>query len=330
MAAKMIPPAGSAAFLARHGWAGAGIAGLAGDASFRRYFRVARVGETAVLMDAPPPHEDVGPFVRIADYLRGGGLSAPRVMAVDDDRGLALLEDFGDARLTPLLIERPGIETQVYATAIDILVALGRHSAPTDLDVYHIDEYLRETRLFVEWYLPAVGQDTDSAGFEAAWRDALADLAPASVLTLRDYHADNLMLLEERYGLRRLGLLDFQDALVGHPAYDLVSLLQDARRDVPPALEAAMLGRFQAASHTPHPGFAADYQRLGAQRNTKILGIFARLWKRDGKPGYLQYLPRVWEHLERNLAHPALAPVRHWFDQNVPAHLRAAAWAQMP
>lgn len=326
MAADMIPPAGAAAVLARSGWAGANLSGLAGDASFRRYFRVRRGSETAVLMDAPPPREDVRPFLAMAARLEGSGLSVPKVFGFDLDQGLVLLEDFGDLRLTPLLVERPALETELYSVAIDILVAIGRHFAPSGLPTYDTAEYLREARLFVEWYLPALGQTPDGAGFEAAWRAVLADLAPHTVLTLRDYHADNLMLLEARHGLRRLGLLDFQDALIGHPAYDLVSLLQDARRDVAPALETAMIGRYLAGSHTPQPGFAADYQRLGAQRNTKILGIFARLWKRDGKPTYLYFMPRVWGHLERNLAHPALAPVRAWFDANVPAHLRAAAW----
>ena len=328
MAAELIPPEGAAAFLARIGRGGAGISRLAGDASFRRYFRVELGSEPAVLMDAPPPHEDVRPFLVMAGRLEGFGLSAPKVFGVDLDRGLVLLEDFGDLRLTPLLVERPALEAELYDIAIDILVALGRQSAPTDLAIYEMDEYLREARLFAEWYAPALGHAVDAAGFEAAWREVLAGLADTRVLTLRDYHADNLMLLEDRQGLRRLGLLDFQDALVGHPAYDLVSLLQDARRDVPPALETAMLGRYRATTGTPHPEFAADYQRLGAQRNTKILGIFARLWKRDGKPGYLQLMPRVWAHLERNLAHPSLAPVRDWFDQNVPVHLRAAAWDQ--
>jgi hypothetical protein len=145
-------------------------------------------------------------------------------------------------------------------------------------------------------------------------------------LVLRDYHADNLMVLP---GRRELGLLDFQDALAGHPAYDLVSLLQDARRDVSPALEEAMLERYYKAAAVADPErFRAHYEVLGAQRNTKILGIFTRLWKRDGKPHYVSHQPRIWAYLERNLAHPALAPVREWFDSNVRPEKRAAAWAE--
>jgi aminoglycoside/choline kinase family phosphotransferase len=157
------------------------------------------------------------------------------------------------------------------------------------------------------------------------WGDVLRIVDRDPVLVLRDYHADNLMVLPDG---RELGLLDFQDALAGHPAYDLVSLLQDARRDVAPALEEAMIARYaKAANVADRERFRAHYEILGAQRNTKILGIFTRLWKRDGKPHYLPLQPRVWAYLERNLAHPALAPVRAWFDANVPAEKRAAAWA---
>jgi aminoglycoside/choline kinase family phosphotransferase len=141
------------------------------------------------------------------------------------------------------------------------------------------------------------------------------------VTVLRDYHAENIMLLGS---LRKQGLLDFQDALVGHRAYDLVSLLQDARRDVSPQLEAEMFDRYVRDSGIGADDFLADYARLGAQRNAKIVGIFVRLWRRDGKPRYLDMIPRVWAHLERDLSHPALAPVAAWFDRNIPAELRQA------
>jgi aminoglycoside/choline kinase family phosphotransferase len=185
-------------------------------------------------------------------------------------------------------------------------------------------EYQREAGLFTEWYAPALGVDVDVEGYRTAWADALAPIAGHQAVTvLRDYHAENIMLLDDG---KRLGLLDFQDALAGHPAYDLVSLLQDARRDVPPALEQAMIARYAAAA----PFDDAAYALLGAQRNAKILGIFTRLWKRDGKPRYLGYQPRVWGYLERDLMHPALAPVTAWFDRNVPVTQRGAAWENLP
>lgn len=328
MAAPMTPPEGAPAFLARHGWAGAAIAPLAGDASFRRYFRLYQGASTAVLMDAPPPHEDVRPFLHIGQHLRALGLSAPATLAADAEAGLVLIEDLGDDRLTPLLVRCPNLERAAYETAIDILAELQRHAPPPGVRDYDLTELRREVLLFTEWYLPALGLVPDAGGFLDAWNGVLAyALGNPRVLVLRDYHADNLMWLPERTGLQTLGLLDYQDALVGLPAYDLVSLLQDARRDVPPAIEAAMLERFIGLTGAAPTRFGASYEVLGAQRNTKILGIFARLWKRDGKPQYRQFMPRVWAHLERNLVHPALLPVARWFEAHVPAAARAAAWA---
>lgn len=327
MAATMIPPAEAPDFLAANGWGGADIRPLAGDASFRRYFRVHRGDETAVLMDAPPQHEDVGPFLKVAGHLLDRGLKAPRPLAVDRARGLLLLEDFGDERVGPVLQREPHRERQIYERAVDLLADLSGRAAPDDLEPYGAAAMEREVRLFGEWYAPAVGIEVDEEAYivawQAAWSDVLSEVERRPVLVLRDYHADNLMVLPGS----GLGLLDFQDALAGHPAYDLVSLLQDARRDVAPELEEAMFDRFVDQAAIADPGrFRADYEVLGAQRNTKILGIFTRLWRRDGKPHYLPLQPRVWSYLERNLAHPALAPVRDWFDRNVPAEKRAAAW----
>jgi aminoglycoside/choline kinase family phosphotransferase len=325
----MMPPPTAPAFLAANGWAGADIYPLAGDASFRRYFRVRDGDRTAVLMDAPPATEDSRPFLDVGGYLAAMGFSAPQPIGVDLDAGLILLEDFGDDRMTPVLAAAPEREVGVYAQAIDLLAALHTQPAPP-LAPYAEAEMLREVRLFPEWYLPAIGL-IEAPGYDDAWRAAwpvvVAATAAAPVLTLRDYHADNLMLLD-RPGLRGLGLLDFQDALAGHPAYDLVSLLQDARRDVPRALEEAMIARYVAARGIDDvDGFRAAYEILGAQRNTKIIGIFTRLRDRDGRVGYVERHPRMWRLLEGNLAHPALASVRDWFDANVPAAARAAAWA---
>ena len=315
--ADMTPPAGATAFLAQHGWAGA-IAPVAGDASFRRYFRVASEGRTAILMDAPPPHEDPRPFIAIAGWLRGRGFAAPAIHAVDLDQGLVLLEDFGDIRLRETADAGEDGALPHYAAAIDLLVDLHAHPAeglaPYDRAVLH-----REAGLLVEWYCPAIGLDVDAEGYRAAW-DAVFDhaLTDEPVTVLRDYHAENLMLVGAD---RSLGLLDFQDALAGHPAYALVSLVQDARRDVEPNVEEAMLRRYRAATGAGED-FMAAYHVLGAQRNAKIIGIFTRLWKRDGKPRYPTLCPRVWAYLERDLSHPALGPVARWFDDNVPPEMR--------
>ena len=318
----MIPPDMAPAFLARHGWGGARIAPLAGDASFRRYFRVhAADGATAVLMDAPPEKEDSRPFLAIGRQLHDMGFSAPQALATELDIGLVLLEDFGDDRVGPVLVREPGRERAVYETAVDILAAL--HQLPAGpVPPYAEPELLREARLFPDWYLPAMNI-TEASGYDAAWAPLWAAVrAEPPVLVLRDYHADNLMLID-RPGLRGLGLLDYQDALAGHPAYDLASLLQDIRRTVSPALEAAMIDRYLAA----RPGvdgaaFRTAYAILAAQRNIKILGVFTRLYVRDGKAGYPAFHPRLWELVTRNLADPALAPVAEWFAAHVPAAAR--------
>ena len=331
MARPMIPPAAAPDFLAAHGWEGAEILPLAGDASFRRYFRVVLGGETAVLMDAPPEHEDVGPFLAVAGHLLDRGFSPPRPLAIDRARGLLLLEDFGDRPVGPYLLQRPEREHEIYAAAVDILARLAAQPAPDDLPRYDDAAMTREVMLFPEWYAPALGIDADEGEFIAAWRavwgEVLEIVERDPVLVLRDYHADNLMVLP---GRAELGLLDFQDALAGHPAYDLASLLQGSGRyDVAPGLEEEMIGRYCERAGVADPErFRAHYEILGAQRNTKILGIFTRLWRRDGKTQYLALQPRVWGYLERSLAHPALAPVRAWFAASVPAAKRAAAWPE--
>ena len=309
-------------FLAASGWSGAAIEPLAGDASFRRYFRVRRGERSAMLMDAPPPNEDPAPFLRAAKWLDANGMRAPHILGEDAARGLVLLEDFGEARMRDYLDQWPDDEDTVYSAAVDVLAELHRLPPGPFLD-YSLSEYIREVRLFTEWYCTAQNLYIDATGFTNAWEAVLSPLLPRQrpgVTVLRDYHAENIMLLGE---LHRQGLLDFQDALNGHPAYDLVSLLQDARRDVSPELEAGMFKRYVGATGVDETEFLADYARLGAQRNCKIVGIFVRLWRRDGKPRYLDLIPRVWALMERDLGHEALAPVAAWFDANIPARLRA-------
>ncbi|GGO98295.1 hypothetical protein EV664_111103 [Stakelama pacifica] len=319
MAVDMNPPAEASDFLARSGWGDAAIQPLAGDASFRRYFRVVAPGRSAVLMDAPPPQEDPRPFIAIAEWLSLRGFAAPQILARDLDHGLVLLQDFGDARMRETVDAAPESELRLYEAAVDLLVRLAEHEA-APVRPYDRQEYQREAGLFTEWYCPAVGLTVDGTSYRAAW-DAVLDRLPATpaVTVLRDYHAENIMLIGGQ--AETLGLLDFQDALAGHPAYDLVSLLQDARRDVPAELEAAVLGRYSRRTGAGDD-FLNAYHVLGAQRNAKIIGIFTRLWKRDSKPRYAALCPRVWRYLERDLAHPALVPVKTWFDANIPADRR--------
>ena len=317
-------PVGLEAFVARAGWGDAVVEPLPGDASFRRYFRLRRGDSSAMLMHAPPPHEDPAPFLAVARWLTDNGLRAPAILAEEAAEGWVLLEDFGDARVRDYLDTAPHDERAIYEGAIDALVDLGRLPAGP-WAAYDDAVYRREAALLTEWYAPAAGLTVDAAGYDAAWEAALAPLLArqgAGVTVLRDYHAENIMLLGG--ALRSQGLLDFQDALVGHPAYDLVSLLQDARRDVAPELETAMLDYYLAATGADRLTFLADYAVLGAQRNAKIVGIFVRLCKRDGKPRYLDMIPRVWALLERDLAHPALAPVARWFAANIPVDIRQA------
>lgn len=324
MAMNMIPPAGARAFLSNAGWGEAQIQPLAGDASFRRYFRIVDGARRSILMDAPPPHEDPRPFISVGEWLCDHGFAAPAILARDLDQGLVLLEDFGDERVREYLDAAPAEEMAIYTRAVDLLVDLHRVPAQAGLAPYDRAVYQREVDLLTEWFAPAAGLDVDAQAYADAWDKVLPiaerDAAPV-VTVLRDYHAENIMLLPDRSRSQGLGLLDFQDALAGHPAYDLVSLLQDARRDVTPAVERAMLAHYQA--NVPvSADFEAAYAVLGAQRNAKIIGIFTRLWKRDGKPRYLDFLPRMWGLLERDLAHPALAPVADWFAGNVPTDVR--------
>jgi len=329
------------AFLDAAGWGGATRRLLAADASFRRYERVTRDGARIVLMDAPPPQENVQAFLRVAHRLLDLGLSAPRPHRIDAAHGLVLLDDFGDRTFTRALAE--GVdEGFLYELAIDTLVALHRRwrpemTAPADeagaqdtLPPYDDRRLLDEAALLPDWFLPALRGAPVDAGLResylAAWR-AVLPLARGvpEVLVLRDYHVDNLMLLEGRDGVAACGLLDFQDAVIGPSAYDVVSLLEDARRDVSPPIVSGMLARYLAAFPELDPeAFRLSYSVLGAQRAAKIVGIFTRLSWRDGKAQYLGHVPRVWRLLESGLAHPALAPLKAWFDREVPDAERVA------
>jgi aminoglycoside/choline kinase family phosphotransferase len=313
-----------AAFLDRAGWGGAPAVPLAGDASFRRYYRLGGNGRSAVLMDAPPPQEDIGPYVTVAALLRELGFSAPEVLAEDSDAGFLLLEDFGDDTYTQLLA-RGADEPALYALAVDTLVALQRAAEPPgtpEIPPYDLERLLGEAALLVDWYRPL--DRGLRAEYLALWSAVLPDaVVSPPTLVLRDYHIDNLMLLADRPGVRSCGLLDFQDAVTGPPSYDLVSLLQDARRDVPAGLRQAMTERYLAAfPGLDRKAFFRSAAILAAQRNCKILGIFTRLWRRDGKRQYLAHIPRVWRLLEADLRQPVLIPIARWLDRHLPPETR--------
>ena len=330
MVSSMTPPAHAPEFLESCGWRGAQILPLAGDASFRRYFRVVNGDRTAVLMDAPPPHEDPRPFIAVAEWLAAVGLSAPQILARDLDKGLLLLGDFGDWRLREFLDNDPRAERELYQLATDVLIHLHQHPPMEGLPPHGLDQWLEELKLFTDWYCPAVGVEVDQQSYREAWTEVLGPVAKdglGPVTVLRDYHAENIMLVEDRSGVEHFGLLDFQDALAGHPAYDLASVLEDARRDVPAEIERAMIDHYVAGAGQGEK-FERAYWALAAQRNTRILGVFTRLWKRDNKPQYRRFQPRMWGLLERDLDRPHLDPVREWFDMNVPPEHRREPWKQ--
>lgn len=310
-------------FLASAGWGGAARAALAGDASARRYERLSLGGRCAVLMDAPPERgEDTARFARVGRWLHARGYSAPEILAEDHGLGLLLLEDLGDAVVARLVAADPPREAGIYAAATDFLADLHRHEPPGFAPPLDGPALGRLTAILSEWYLPGVGASPTAAADDlpaliATLHDRLGDGSVA--LSLRDFHSENLIWLPKRAGHARLGLLDFQDAVAAHPAYDLASLLQDARRDVPAAIEQAMIARYARARGLDHDRFVAAYSLVGAQRALRIVGVFARLALRDGKTRYLAYLPRVWAALGRNLAHPTLTDLAQLVQAGIPA-----------
>lgn len=310
------------AFLARTDWRDIPRGPLAGDASNRRYDRLRdpETGQTAVLMDAPPAKgEDIRPFVTMARYLSQAGFSAPRILAEDAEHGFLLLEDLGDD-LYARVLTCGGDETALYTAATDLLAALHRHPNP-DLAPYDSDVMGDMAALaYSKYRTPILGADpARETAFRSAFDGILRrHVTGPGVVILRDYHAENLLWLPERDGTARVGLLDFQDAMIGHAAYDLVSLLQDARRDVPRAIETAMLGHYIHVTGSNPDAFGAAYAVLGVQRNLRILGVFGRLCTDYGRPSYVDLIPRVWGHLMRSLDHPALAPVADQLRADLP------------
>ncbi len=318
-----------AAFLAEAGWSGGRRAALAGDASFRRYWRVRDGLRSAVLMDAPPGKLDLRPFLAIDAHLRALGYSAPEMLASDAGAGLALLEDLGDETLGARLAAGDD-PVALFSLAVDWLIDLHKRGAaavPAHIPAYDDARLLEEVERFVLWYAPAVRGRAVSESARSAFASAWLELLPLArgvpeTMVYRDFFVENLLLLP-RPGLSALGLLDFQDAVAGPVTYDLVSLLEDARRDLAPDLVAAMRARYLAAFPAlAGPRFDASWAVMAAHRHVKCLGLFVRLAQRDGKPGYLKHIPRLWRLLSQALAHPALAELRGWLDAEVPEGLR--------
>jgi aminoglycoside/choline kinase family phosphotransferase len=319
-----------AEFLAGAGWGRAKLEAIPGDASVRRYFRLSDRDRHAILMDGPPGQFDARPFFKIARLLHALDYSAPLILATDPTGGFAVLEDLGDDTFARLL-DAGADEAALYGLATDLLADLhdrfdltAAHGVPAYSDAILLEEVDR----FALWFLPAVtGSEASAelrAEFAELWRSMLplARAVPDS-LVLRDYFPGNLLRLAERPGLAACGLIDFQDAVIGPVTYDFMSLVEDARRDVSPHIRSTMRQRYLDRRPGIDPdAFDLSLAILGAQRQTKIIGLFCRLDRRDGKPGYLVHLPRVWRLLGASLAHPALAPVAQWLDHHVPPALR--------
>jgi N-acetylmuramate 1-kinase len=340
-------------FLDRTGYGRATRRRIQGDASTRSYERLTRDGATYIFMnspkrpDGPAVHngkpysaiahlaENVTPFIAMAHALRGRGFSAPAIFAADREAGLLVIEDLGEE----LFVEGdpPAPIEARYEAATDLLAELHGDAPPAVVPVepgvdyqlphYDMEAFLIEAELLLDWYLPKLGvkiNDIRRNAFRSHWQELLLPLTSGvQTWVLRDFHSPNLLWLPEREGVARVGLLDFQDAVMGPAAYDLASLLQDARVDVPEMTEIALLSRYVRARMRKGPFEASDFARgyatLAAQRASKILGIFARLEQRDHKPQYLRHMPRVWNYLQRSLAHPDLAPLAAWYRVNVPA-----------
>ena len=353
-------------FLKEVGWGEAEIAPLPGDASTRRYARLRHGARKAMLMDQPqaaesavaPWHADQATrralgynavarlagadcrrFAAVSNYLSQRGLSAPKILAADYDQGLLVIEDLGDDLFTEIVTDMNG--EALYAAAVEILAKLHTEAAPKflpgDIPLFVYDEIalIAETDLMLEWFFPlALGRPATEAEYKehrALWKAALDAIQGSDIVFVhRDYHAQNLLWLPEREGLGRVGLIDFQDAVAGSRAYDLISLVEDARRDVPAGLAESATRHYLDAARRFGAGvdeerFRAEMAVMAAQRNTKIVGIFARLYQRDGKRRYLGYLPRVWNYLEQDLNHPLLAELRRWYDRVLPKAKRAIA-----
>lgn len=305
------------------------------DASHRSYERIVKNdNSTVLLMDAPPELEDIHSYVKVAEFLNSNNLSAPKIIAADYVNGFLLIEDFGDEIFSNIILGKSQTlaeltEEELYSKAVDCLIHL--HKTPIkniDLENYDEIKLIKEAKIFIQYYLEILNADRvlkrDQEEFALIFKHLLTIADGFSkVIVLRDYHADNLMWLKDRQGIEKVGILDFQDAVIGSPVYDLVSLLEDARIDVSQAIVDKMINRYlQAFPAIPRKEFMASYAIFAIQRNLKIIGVFARQATTYKNHNYLPYLPRVWRHVNHDLKHPLLLPIKKWLEKLVPLQLK--------
>ncbi len=306
-------------FLLNKGFKDYEIRGLPADASFRNYSRLLKDNQSFILMDCPPEHYSLQPFVTIGTHLLNSGFSAPKIYEQDHNNGFMILEDLGVISINHLLkSDQKDLEERIYKKIIRLLSEIQKISPPAELDVYSPELLRKEANVFLDWFLPIFNGEAPTEKqkeeYNVLWNKILSSInLSGQCLTLRDYHVDNLMYLEEREGINKIGLLDFQDAIIGSPAYDLVSLIEDARRDIAPAFANDLINYYLSLNSAfNRKDFLALYSILGAQRNFRILGVFARKATRDKNSQYLKYVPRVRKYLEKDLSHPLLAPLKEW------------------
>lgn len=315
-------------FLKEYGWADKPLVFLAGDCSERKYYRLGSEGTGFVLlMDAPPPGERLDEFIKISSFLSDLGFSVPEVIAYDLENGLALIEDLGDSSYSHCLFSGIVPIHDLYNLATRVLIDLHKkfetHRDSITLPSYSLELYMKEVNLCLEWYYPsAYSQPLPAAAIKewnVLWSNILERQVSTETLVLRDFMVDNLMYLKKRQGVQQCGLLDFQDAVMGPRVYDLVSLLEDARYDVPADIQEKMIHLYlEAFPELDRDSFLESYYVLGLQRSTKILGVFTRMYKRYNKSKYLAHLPRVWKWIEQDLKHPSLKRLKEWFDLYMP------------
>lgn len=321
-------------FLKENDLSSANIIDMQADASFRTYSRIVLKDKSFILMDAPPDKEKLFEFINISKYLCGNGFSAPEIFASDTKNGFLLLEDFGDESFTKVLNFRSKFNSQysekdLYLEAIQILLELTKIPSLDSLPLYNDELLLNEVKLLIDWFMKFVVNihlsDQAQQEYIDIWRELLKkiNILP-NVTVLRDYHADNLMWLPHNFGKKKIGLLDFQDAVIGSPLYDLVSLLEDIRRNISEDVIITGMKYYQESIHVSENEFLSAYYILAAQRNCKIIGIFSRLAFRDNKIKYLQFLPKTWQNLQRELEYPILSPLKKWLDCNIKPEFRYA------
>lgn len=297
---------------------------LASDASFRSYYRIKFKNnfDNLMLMYAPVGHERIDHFIHVDKFLVEHNLSAPQIKAIDEENGFLLLEDFGDNTFTRVLKDNPELELDLYKKACDVLIELHKIDDKISLESFNNHVMIKEVMLFIDWYLQLNNKKislSQIANYKKIWFELFdkITLTQKKVVVLRDYHADNLMLLNNKDNYKSIGLLDFQDALIGSPVYDLISLLDDIRRDIAEENRQELYKYFISKTNYHEENFLQDCEIISLQRNVKILGIFARLVLRDKKDKYLEYIPRVKYFVEcrLNSSNPIFNDIKIFFNK---------------